>query len=142
MSRNKVVIDTNIWLYVVAGVPSAVRYLTQLLEQQETDMYYSAVTYIEIYSYSNLDNEKRRVFDQLLSIGKIVEVNEQISRVAADLRAARKKETDKNLKLADACVAATALIQSAVLITNDIDDFKNIEQLKCLNPIDPTELNG
>ena len=140
MHNNKVVIDTNIWLYVVAGVPSAVRYLTQLVEQQDTVIFYSVVTYIEIYSYSNLDSEKRRVFEQLLSIGKLVELDEHISLVAADLRVARKKVTGKNLKIADACVAATASVQNAMLITNDIDDFKNIEKLKCLNPIDPTEL--
>lgn len=140
MHNNKVVIDTNIWLYVVAGVPSAVRYLTQLVEQQDTVILYSVVTYIEIYSYSNLDSEKRRVFEQLLSIGKLVELDEHISLVAADLRVARKKVTGKNLKIADACVAATASVQNAMLITNDIDDFKNIEKLKCLNPIDPTEL--
>jgi hypothetical protein len=39
MHRNKVVIDTNIRLYVVAGVSSAVEYLTQLLEQQDTDIF-------------------------------------------------------------------------------------------------------
>ncbi|MCR8633299.1 PIN domain-containing protein [Paenibacillus radicis (ex Xue et al. 2023)] len=58
MLRNKVVIDTNIWLYVVAGIPSAVQYLIQLVEQQDTDILYAAVTYIEIYSYPNLDDEK------------------------------------------------------------------------------------
>ncbi|CAM4341970.1 type II toxin-antitoxin system VapC family toxin [Paenibacillus alkaliterrae] len=142
MHKNKVVIDTNIWLYVIAGIPSAVRYLTQLIEQQETEILYSAVTYIEIYSYPNLDSEKRRVFEQLLSLGKLVELDERISRVAADLRAARKKVTGKNLKIADACVAATSLVQNAMLITNDIDDFKNIEELKCLNPIVPTELHS
>lgn len=142
MHRNKVVIDTNIWLYVIAGVPSAVRYLTQLVEQQDTDIFYSAVTYIEIYSYPNLDSGKRRVFEQLLSIGKLVELDEYISRIAADLRTVRKKVTGKNLKIADACVAATALVQIATLITNDIDDFKNLEKLKCLNPIDPTELQS
>ncbi|MGQ5395082.1 hypothetical protein ACT8ZS_30130 [Paenibacillus sp. M.A.Huq-84] len=71
MLRNKVVIDTNIWLYVVAGIPSAVQYLIQLVEQQDTDILYAAVTYIEIYSYPNLDDEKRRAFEQLLSVGKI-----------------------------------------------------------------------
>lgn len=142
MHRTKVVIDTNIWVYVVAGVPSAVRYLTQLVGQQETDILFSAVTYIEIYSYPNLDSEKRRVFEQLLSIGKLVEVDEHISRVAADLRAARKIMTGKNLKIADACVAATASLHDATLITNDIDDFKNIEKLKCLNPINSMELKS
>jgi predicted nucleic acid-binding protein len=100
------------------------------------------VTYIEIYSYPNLDIEKRQVFEQLLGIGKLVELDEPISRAASDLRVSRKRDTGKNLKIADACVAATALVKNASLTTNDIDDFKNIEKLKCLNPIDPTELHS
>jgi predicted nucleic acid-binding protein len=142
MYINKIVIDTNIWLYVVAGVPSAVRYLTELAENPNTDIYFSVVTYIEIFSHPTLDREKRQVFEQLLSIGKLVELDEPISRIAAELRVSRKIATGENLKLADACLVATAIIQNATLITNDIDDFKNIEKLKCLNPIDPTELQN
>jgi hypothetical protein len=33
MLRNKVVIDKNIWLYVVAGVPSAVRYMNRTIHE-------------------------------------------------------------------------------------------------------------
>ena len=37
-------------------------------------------------------------------------------------------------KLPDAIIAATALVNNLTLITRNISDFKNIEDLKVINP--------
>jgi len=36
--------------------------------------------------------------------------------------------------LLDAVIAATALVENMILVTRDTDDFKNITDLKLLNP--------
>jgi predicted nucleic acid-binding protein len=40
------------------------------------------------------------------------------------------------IKLPDAIIAATALVEDLVLVTRNIDDFKNIAGLELLNPWD------
>ena len=40
------------------------------------------------------------------------------------------------IKLPDAIIAATALTENMVLVTRNIDDYKNINGLKLLNPWD------
>jgi len=40
------------------------------------------------------------------------------------------------IKLPDAVIAATALVEDMVLVTRNINDFKNITDLKLLNPWD------
>jgi len=39
------------------------------------------------------------------------------------------------IKLADAVIAATALVHGLSLVTNNIDDFRNIQNLNLLNII-------
>jgi len=38
--------------------------------------------------------------------------------------------------LLDAVITATALVENMILVTRNIDDFKNIANLKLLNPWD------
>jgi predicted nucleic acid-binding protein len=40
----------------------------------------------------------------------------------------------RKIKLPDAIIAATALVENMVLVTRNIDDFKNIINLNLLNP--------
>ncbi len=40
----------------------------------------------------------------------------------------------KKIKLADAVIAATALLNNLKLATRNVDDFKGIEGLEVLNP--------
>jgi predicted nucleic acid-binding protein len=42
------------------------------------------------------------------------------------------------IKLPDAIIAATALTENFVLVTRNVDDFKNIPDLELLNPWDGT----
>jgi len=46
------------------------------------------------------------------------------------------------IKLPDAIIAATALVEDLVLVTRNIDDFKNIAGLELLNPWDTTPLSS
>ncbi len=42
----------------------------------------------------------------------------------------------RKIKLPDAVIAATALVEDFILVTRNIDDFKNITDLELLNPWD------
>jgi len=57
-------------------------------------------------------------------------LNRDIARVTIALR------KDHKIKLGDAIIAATALVNNLTIITRNIVDFKNIEGLKLLNPFE------
>lgn len=54
---------------------------------------------------------------------------------AIKLKAAEICKTGK-LKLPDAIIAATAVVNELILITRNTSDFKNVVGLKCINPLD------
>ena len=45
------------------------------------------------------------------------------------------KRNNNNIKLADALIAATALLNDLVLATGNEDDFKALEDLEIYNPL-------
>lgn len=57
-------------------------------------------------------------------------MGQEIANKAIELR--RKK----NIKLADAVIAATALLNNLKLATRNIADFKAIEGIELINPLD------
>lgn len=63
-------------------------------------------------------------------MANVFPVDEVVGNKAIELKRTR------NLKLADAVLAATALVHEFKLSTRNIDDFKSIEGLKVVNPID------
>jgi len=69
--------------------------------------------------------------ERFLRFADIVPLNDEIADKTIELRKKYKK-----LALADAIIAATAIINNFNLITPNIVDFKNISSLKLTNPYD------
>jgi predicted nucleic acid-binding protein len=57
-----------------------------------------------------------------------VEYNKNIEEKTIDIR----KEI--NIKIPDAIIAATAITYDCTLVTRNVDDFKNLSNLKIFNP--------
>ncbi len=55
-------------------------------------------------------------------------MNSAVALRAAEFRALSRKKYSRKMKLPDALVAATAFINSAVLITRNIKDFSHLEK--------------
>ncbi len=58
----------------------------------------------------------------------VLDLTEDVANQSIQIRKTRKT------KLPDAIIAATAMIYDLALITRNIDDFKNIPNLKVVNP--------
>jgi predicted nucleic acid-binding protein len=56
-------------------------------------------------------------------------VDSELADLAIELR------RNSNIKLADALIAATALLNDLVLVTGNEDDFKALEELEIYNPL-------
>lgn len=68
----------------------------------------------------------------------LIEVSSEIARKAGEIRA---KGYDKGykIKLPNALIAATAIIENAIVVTHNVADFHKICQIEKLDIIDPME---
>ena len=90
---------------------------------------YASITFIEALGYSEiLSAEEQRITKFLATITEI-SLSETIIRTAIRLRQLNK------MTLGDSIIAATALENGKVLWTANIDDFKHIEGLELINPL-------
>jgi predicted nucleic acid-binding protein len=88
----------------------------------------SVVVKIEVLGFMDLP-DKTKGLEDFLDTATILPLDDALALKTIALRRLYKK-----LKLGDAIIAATALVYDLTLITRNISDFKNIADLKLLNP--------
>jgi predicted nucleic acid-binding protein len=87
----------------------------------------SIISKIEVLGFNGNADELKRLAD-FIGLANIVFIDEAIANKTIELRIANK------IKLPDAIIAATALVLNLVLISRNTSDFKNISELKCIDP--------
>ena len=123
-----VVLDSNIIIYAVK--PGEVVARDFLIEQ---DYCVSAISLIEVLGYQNISPEDDRDIRRILRGGEIIWLSENIVNESIRLRRL------KRMSLPDAAIAATALCCGCELATRNVADFKNIDELRLINPFDVGE---
>ena len=83
----------------------------------------SVITYMEVLGYDFESTKEKEFIEELLSYLSIIYIDETIAKRVIQLR------KEKKIKLPDAIICATAIVNNALLITNDIR-LKNIKNLK------------
>jgi predicted nucleic acid-binding protein len=81
---------------------------------------------IEILGFDEIE-EKLEALEEFLSTAKVLPLDDAVTKKTIELRRIKK------LKLGDAIIAATALINDLVIVTRNTKDFNNIPNLKTLN---------
>lgn len=119
MSGNKLLLDTNIILYLLNGDDT----LVDILDGKQ--VYVSFITELELYSFKNLLPEEKSKIDTVLSSCSIIDINAGIKSNTIEIR--RKY----NVKLPDSIIAATAMYFKMPLISAD-KGFEKIETLNLL----------
>ncbi len=94
----------------------------------DSNLNVSIIVRIEVLGFKGQVDKMQEIRD-FLDLATTFYVNDDIADKTIDLRKTRPK-----LKLGDAIIAATALVNDFIIITRNIDDFKHIEGLKYLNP--------
>ena len=89
----------------------------------------SIITKIEILGFNISFEEERRMIE-FLSYADIIQLTDDIVNVTISIRKSIK------IKTPDAIIAATALINGHTLLTSNTSDFKRIEELKLLRPVE------
>lgn len=118
-------VDSNIIIY---SLSDEYAHLREIFVSENT--YLSEISRVEVLGYHKLTKRQLEYFSDIFNYAKIIIPTRQIFDTAIQLR------QKYNLKLGDSIIAATALEYDLPLCTRNIKDFKRIEPLKCVNPIE------
>jgi predicted nucleic acid-binding protein len=119
MSGNKAILDTN--TIVLASKQQLD--IEKLLVKYDY-FYVSVITYMEVYGYDFANKKEKELIDTFFESIEIIETNKAIAEHVILYR----KSKLKKIKLPDAIILATARHLDAELVTDDWDDFQNIDK--------------
>ncbi len=119
-------IDTNVIIDYSANKldDKAIAFVENIFN---TDFNISVIVKIEVLGYNDVP-AKIQLLEDFIANAKILSLDEAITQKTIELRRTKK------IKLGDAVIAATALVYNLTLITRNTADFKNIENLTCIDP--------
>ena len=126
-TMHQYLVDTNIFVYHLAE-EEAVKLFFQTVNQLEDILFYSFITRIELLGFSDLTDSQSRRINILLTQFEKIEMNKEIENITIWLR------TKNKIKIPDAIIAASALYTKSILVTRNVGDFKNINELEVYNP--------
>ena len=119
MSGNKLFIDTNIALYLLAGDET----LAKLLN--EKNLYLSFVTQLELLGYKGITKEEEKAVGEFITQCTVIDINTSIKEQVVLLRKIYQ------VKLPDCIIMASSIYIDVPMITADAD-FKKVEELDLL----------
>lgn len=118
-------IDSNICIY--AAKPEY-QYLKEIILNEEIAI--SKITWLEIMGSHKLTEEEREFFESILIVANMVDIDDKVIEKAIEIR------QGKSVKVGDAIIGATAILNSYELITRNVADFKHLTAITVTNPID------
>jgi predicted nucleic acid-binding protein len=120
--------DTNTAIYYLQKqFPSASeQFMDNILREFRPSI--SAITEIELLCWKTTIEEDIQVLKSFIEDAVVFELEQEIKLKTAELRKAYK------IKLPDAIIGATALINNLTLLTRNISDFKGISGLSVIDP--------
>ncbi len=119
MNGNKAILDTNTIVFASKQQLD----IEKLLAKYDY-FYVSTITYMEVYGYDFANEKEKKLIDALFESIEIIETNKTIAEQVILYR----KNKIKKIKLPDAIILATAKYLEAELVTDDWDDFRNIDK--------------
>jgi predicted nucleic acid-binding protein len=123
----KILIDTNIAIGYI-GNSLSVQSMDRLDKVFNHEYHISVVNKIELLGYPDLDSNEEDKFKLLINNAIIHPIDNKTIDKAIAIRKKHK------IKLPDAFIAATCLVNGLSILTLNAKDFQNIEGLKVLIP--------
>lgn len=126
----KYLIDTNIAIYYLNNqLPAAI---ANELDKETLNI--SVITRMELLAWRNAGTEELALLEAFIKNTILYNLGEPVILKSIEIRKLH------SIKLPDAIIAATALVNNYTLVTRNTADFKNIEGLKMTNPWQPCPL--
>ncbi|MCU0240478.1 MAG: type II toxin-antitoxin system VapC family toxin [Pyrinomonadaceae bacterium] len=127
MSGTKAILDSNVIIFTTKGIID----VDDLLSKYDK-FYTSVISFIEVYAFDFQNSVEKDVADEIFANLEIIDVNQEI----ADQAIIYRKNKLKKIKLPDAIILASAKYANAELLTDDWDDFQNIDSTVNVRNID------
>ena len=120
--------DTNTAIYYLQKQypPPAESFIDDTIAHYQPVL--SAITEIELlcWKHSTLDEEKKLAY--FINDCLIIELEQTVKHKTAEIR------KQHRIKLPDAIITASAIVYNLILISRNVNDFKNIGELQVVNP--------
>jgi len=122
-------LDSNTVIDYIAGLhpDKAVQWLNQLIDEE---INVSIITKIEVLSFEPEKDDNYTTLVDFFEASNIFELTNDIVNKTIQIRQKHK------IKLPDAVIASTALVNGLILVSRNTKDFKSIPDLVVLNPYD------
>ena len=127
----KVVFDTNIIIDHLKGLPEAREQLRNI-EKGVFEGFVSTITIMELLSAPRIPEQRYEAIRNLLEAFEHAPVDKKVATVAGKLLS--KYRASHGMDPLDALIAATALVNEAILFTLNKKHFRFIEGLVSMNP--------
>ncbi|MDO9581137.1 MAG: type II toxin-antitoxin system VapC family toxin [Bacteroidales bacterium] len=119
MGRKNYLIDSNVVIYYFGMALSKVS--EKLIDQVLGEKYsISVINRIELLGFKGLTGNESEALNSFISNSNIFELEEEIILETIQIRKMH------NIKIPDAIIAATCLINNCSLVTNNVKDFDKI----------------
>lgn len=120
-----ILLDSNIIIYTG---------LTQLSDLRNwlksKRIFVSVISQLEVLGYHQLNAKDRRYFENFFKQSKVFNINLKTINEAILYR------RQKSMSLGDAVIGATAKIHNLPLVSANLKDFKHIENIELINPLE------
>lgn len=129
----KLMLDTNICIYIIKQQPSSV--LKRFLKYEIGDISISSITLSELrYGVAkSTDVERNRAaLDEFVIPLEVIPFGEEAAEVYGDIRAALEK-AGTPIGAMDLLIAAHAVSQGVALVTNNVREFSRVPRLTVEN---------
>ncbi len=131
MSGNKAILDGNLLVFLSKEMIDRKK-----LYAKYNEFCVSVITYMEVYAFEFSNKNEKDSLDKTFANLEIIEINREI----ADQPILYRKNKSKKIKLPDAIILASAKYADADLLTDDWDDFQNIDSIVRVKDIDDLKL--
>lgn len=126
MEQPQYLIDTNVVIdYLGQKIPlSGMKFMNTIIDNIPN---VSVITKIEVLGF-NAPAEHYQLLTDFMNDATVVELTNKVVDATIEIR------KNYKTKLPDAVIAATALVYDLTIISRNVSDFKNIQNLKVVNP--------
>ncbi len=121
-------LDSNVLIDALAGLPHGVRVLREARKRPEVLVIYSAITRIEVLGFPNLSEQEETAVRRLLHEFEEVAVSNAVVERTIQIRKLVR------IKIPDALIAASADTAQAVVVTRNTSDFQRVPGLTVVHP--------
>ena len=122
-------LDSNTVIDYIGGLYSAKakQWINQLIDEE---INVSVITKIEVLSFNPDKDDNYPILVEFFEASTIFELSDEIVNKTILIHQKQK------IKLPDAVIASTALVNGLILVSRNTKDFKNISDLETVNPYD------